>query len=282
MSTVANIVVAIIGLLHVYILVLQMFWWDKPKGMKAFNLTPEFAAASKVLAANQGLYNGFLAAGLFWGLSLGAAGNDVKVFFLLCVLVAGVYGAATANKRILFNQAVPAMVGLVLPFLAPAGVSAAEWRGMSETAEDPRPDQANRPMTDPNPSSHCVDLERAQSLYQAGRARMDSGAFEEAIQAFSASVAIDPHFKALELMGECLLALGRPIQAVVPLAAASALNDQVRAPSLLAQAFLSIGDYQQAARLAKAVLVRASGNRVAQAVAANPFVQRAIADDDAV
>lgn len=120
MSTAANIVVGLIGLLHVYILVLEMFLWDKPKGMKAFNLTPEFAAATKVLGANQGLYNGFLAAGLFWGLYLGAAGNHIKVFFLLCVLVAGIYGAATANKRILFIQAVPATLGLLLVYLAPA------------------------------------------------------------------------------------------------------------------------------------------------------------------
>ncbi|EHR70679.1 putative membrane protein [Burkholderiales bacterium JOSHI_001] len=120
MSTAANVVVGLIGLLHVYILVLEMFLWDKPKGMKAFNLTPEFAAATKVLGANQGLYNGFLAAGLFWGLYLGAQGHHIKVFFLLCVLVAGLYGAATANKRILFIQSVPATLGLLLVYMAPA------------------------------------------------------------------------------------------------------------------------------------------------------------------
>ncbi len=114
MSTAANIVVGLIGLLHVYILVLEMFLWDKPAGMKAFRLTPEFAAQSKALAANQGLYNGFLAAGLFWGLSLGPAGTSVKMFFLLCVLVAGVYGAITASRKILFIQAVPAAIGLTL------------------------------------------------------------------------------------------------------------------------------------------------------------------------
>jgi putative membrane protein len=113
-STAANIVVGLIGLLHVYILVLEMFLWDKPAGMKAFRLTPEFAAQSKALAANQGLYNGFLAAGLFWGLSLGPAGTSVKMFFLLCVLVAGVYGAMTASRKILFIQAVPAAIGLTL------------------------------------------------------------------------------------------------------------------------------------------------------------------------
>ncbi len=114
MSTAANIVVGLIGLLHIYILVLEMFLWDKPRGMKAFGLTPELAATTKVLAANQGLYNGFLAAGLLWSLTLGAAGYQIKVFFLLCVLIAGIYGAATSNKRILFIQAMPAAVGLLL------------------------------------------------------------------------------------------------------------------------------------------------------------------------
>lgn len=113
----ASLAVLLIALLHVYILVLEMFLWDKPRGMKAFGLKPEFAAQTKVLAANQGLYNGFLAAGLFWGLWLGPAGFGVTVFFLLCVLVAGLYGAATASKRILFIQAVPATIGLVLIYL---------------------------------------------------------------------------------------------------------------------------------------------------------------------
>ena len=114
MSMLANVVVGIIALLHVYILVLEMFLWDKPAGLRAFGQTQQAATATKVLAANQGLYNGFLAAGLFWGLSLGAAGLRVKVFFLGCVLVAGLYGAATANKKILYIQAVPAAIGLGL------------------------------------------------------------------------------------------------------------------------------------------------------------------------
>ena len=118
MTLVAQIFIGLIAVLHVYILVLEMFLWTTPRGRKAFGLTPEFAEATKVLAANQGLYNGFLAAGLFWGLWLGPAGWAVTVFFLLCVLVAGVYGAATANKRILFIQAVPAAIGLVLVALA--------------------------------------------------------------------------------------------------------------------------------------------------------------------
>ena len=114
MSTVANIVVGQIGLLHVYILVLEMFLWDKPAGLRAFRQTQAAATASKVLAANQGLYNGFLAAGLFWGLTLGAAGFGVKVFFLLCVAVAGLYGAATVGRKILFIQTLPAALGLSL------------------------------------------------------------------------------------------------------------------------------------------------------------------------
>ena len=114
MNTAANIVVALVGLLHVYILVLEMFLWDKPAGLRAFGQSKQAAAATKVLAANQGLYNGFLAAGLFWGLSLGDAGFGVKVFFMLCVLVAGVYGAATAGRKILFVQALPAAIGLAL------------------------------------------------------------------------------------------------------------------------------------------------------------------------
>jgi len=114
MSVAADIVVLLVALLHVYILVLEMFLWDKPAGLRAFGLSPEFARASKALAGNQGLYNGFLAAGLGWGLSLGANGGAVKIFFLGCVLVAGVYGSLTASRKILFIQALPAAVGLVL------------------------------------------------------------------------------------------------------------------------------------------------------------------------
>lgn len=118
MSIAADIVIALVALLHIHFLVLEMFLWDKPAGLKAFGQTLEAAKASKVLAANQGLYNGFLAAGLIWGLSLGAAGTSVKVFFLGCVLVAGVYGAATASRKILFIQALPAAAALALLRLA--------------------------------------------------------------------------------------------------------------------------------------------------------------------
>jgi putative membrane protein len=120
LATIANVFVALIALLHVYILVLEMFLWTTPRGRKAFGTTAEFAEQSKVLAANQGLYNGFLAAGLTWGLALGAEGHAIKLFFLACVLVAGVYGGLTANKRILFIQAVPAAIGLALVLAANA------------------------------------------------------------------------------------------------------------------------------------------------------------------
>ena len=118
MQLVADIAVALVALLHAYFLVLEMFLWDKPTGLRTFGHTAEHAAASKVLAANQGLYNGFLAAGLVWGLTLGGAGTGVKVFFLACVIVAGVYGAATAAKRILYVQALPALLALALVLLA--------------------------------------------------------------------------------------------------------------------------------------------------------------------
>ena len=118
MAWVANIVVAAVALLHVYFLVLEMFLWDRPAGLRAFGQTLEAAKASKVLAANQGLYNGFLAAGLVWGLTLGASGTNIKVFFLSCVLIAGLYGAATASRKILFVQALPAAVGLALLLLS--------------------------------------------------------------------------------------------------------------------------------------------------------------------
>lgn len=112
----ANILIALIALLHVYILLLEMFWWDKPRWLKAFAQSYEQAAASKVLAANQGLYNGFLAAGLVWGLLQGDLA--IKLFFLSCIVIAGIFGAATANKRILFIQAVPAFIAVLLLMMA--------------------------------------------------------------------------------------------------------------------------------------------------------------------
>jgi putative membrane protein len=118
MSIVATVLIALVALLHVYFMVLEMFLWDKPMGMKVFRNSPEKAEATKVLAANQGLYNGFLAAGLIVGLLMGAAGFHFKLFFLVCVIVAGVYGAATFSKKIIYVQALPAALALVALFLA--------------------------------------------------------------------------------------------------------------------------------------------------------------------
>jgi putative membrane protein len=118
LSMLARVAVAALAALHLYILVLEMFLWTTPRGRKAFGLTAEFAQATKALAANQGLYNGFLAAGLVWGLALGAAGRGVETFFLACVVVAGAFGAATAARKILFIQAVPGAVALALVLLA--------------------------------------------------------------------------------------------------------------------------------------------------------------------
>ena len=112
MNVVALALVVLVALLHLYFLVLEMFLWDQPAGLRAFGHTREAAAASRVLAANQGLYNGFLAAGLLWGVSLGTAGRDVTTFFLGCVLVAGIFGAATASRKILYVQAMPALIAL--------------------------------------------------------------------------------------------------------------------------------------------------------------------------
>jgi putative membrane protein len=115
----ANALVGLVALLHLYFLVLEMFFWNKPLGHRVFNLSPEFAQASAALAANQGLYNGFLAAGLLWGLVLGPAGFGIKVFFLSCVIVAGLFGALTANRKILWVQAVPGAIALLLVLWLP-------------------------------------------------------------------------------------------------------------------------------------------------------------------
>jgi len=117
---IANGLVALVAALHGYFLVLEMFLWTKPLGLKTFRNTPEKAAESAVLAANQGLYNGFLAAGLVWGLFHGNPGFafQIKTFFLLCVIVAGIYGAATVSRRILYVQAAPAVLALILLWLA--------------------------------------------------------------------------------------------------------------------------------------------------------------------
>jgi len=120
MIWIANVMVALVAAPHGYFLVLEMFLWTKPLGLKTFRNSPEKAADSAVLAANQGLYNGFLAAGLIWGLvqAVPAFAFQIKMFFLLCVIVAGIYGAATVSRRILFVQAAPAAIALILLWLA--------------------------------------------------------------------------------------------------------------------------------------------------------------------
>lgn len=117
LSTLADILVGIVALLHLGFLVLEMFLWDKPAGLRIFGTTPESARTTKTLAMNQGLYNGFLAAGLLWGLGLGAAGDPVKIFFLLCVVVAGIFGGLTASRKILYIQALPAAATLIAVLL---------------------------------------------------------------------------------------------------------------------------------------------------------------------
>jgi putative membrane protein len=120
MIWIANSLVALVAALHAYFLILEMFLWTKPLGLKTFRNSIEKANDSAVLAANQGLYNGFLAAGLVWGLIQSSPGFafQIKTFFLLCVIVAGIYGAATVSRRILYVQAAPAAIALILLWLA--------------------------------------------------------------------------------------------------------------------------------------------------------------------
>jgi putative membrane protein len=120
MNLLANVLVALVALLHVYFLVLEMFLWTKPLGLQTFRQSLAKAEESAVLAANQGLYNGFLVAGLVWGLlhPVPAFAFQIKVFFLICVILAGLYGAWNVSKRILFVQALPAAVALILVYLA--------------------------------------------------------------------------------------------------------------------------------------------------------------------
>jgi putative membrane protein len=118
MSTLAIVLVVLVALLHAYFLVLEMFLWTKPAGRRAFGLTQEQAEQSKVLAANQGLYNGFLAAGLLWSLTRGNDARAIATFFLACVIAAGLFGAATASRKILWVQALPAAVAMVLVWVS--------------------------------------------------------------------------------------------------------------------------------------------------------------------
>lgn len=119
MNVISNLLVAAVAFLHFYFLILEMFLWTKPKGLKVFNQSLERAKATARLAANQGLYNGFLSAGLVWSLfePLPAQAKALKIFFLSCVVIAGLYGAYSVNKKILFIQALPAFIGLILVFL---------------------------------------------------------------------------------------------------------------------------------------------------------------------
>ena len=119
MKLITNVLVAIVALGHIGFLVLEMVFWDHPVGRRIFAMTPEVSASSAKLAMNQGLYNGFLAAGLFWG--LGAGRRDVTLFFLGCVIVAGIFGAVTAKTTILFTQALPAVIALLFVLAAPDG-----------------------------------------------------------------------------------------------------------------------------------------------------------------
>ena len=116
MKLLANTLTALVAVLHLGILTLEMFFWDHPVGRKIFVMTPEVSASSAVLAKNQGLYNGFLAAGLIWG--IWKERRDVKMFFLVCVVLAGIFGAVTAKTSILFTQALPALIALVCVFAA--------------------------------------------------------------------------------------------------------------------------------------------------------------------
>ena len=121
MKVASKLFVALVALEHLWFMVLEMFLWTRPIGMKTFGTTPEFAQASAALAANQGLYNGFLAAGLVWGLLRKSDGFAVQVFFLSCVIVAGVVGGLTVKPTITLVQSAPALVAVVLTVLARRG-----------------------------------------------------------------------------------------------------------------------------------------------------------------
>ena len=120
MALISNILVGVVAALHAYFLVLEMFLWTSPTGLRVFNMTLQKAQDSAVLAANQGLYNGFLAAGLLYGIfaSNAVVGFQFKVFFLLCVIVAGLYGGYSVSSRIIYVQAVPAVIALIFVWLA--------------------------------------------------------------------------------------------------------------------------------------------------------------------
>ncbi|MEM7433235.1 MAG: DUF1304 domain-containing protein [Pseudomonadota bacterium] len=119
MARLATLLVALVAVEHIAILVLEMFYWTAPIGLKIFQMTPDVAQSSKVLAANQGLYNGFLAAGLFWSLVRGEDGRHLQVFFLTCVVVAGIFGGLTAKPSIVITQGLPAFLALIAVLMTP-------------------------------------------------------------------------------------------------------------------------------------------------------------------
>jgi putative membrane protein len=114
MNIISDAAVGCVAILHLYFMILEIFIWEKPFGLKTFGMTPEFAKTTKVLASNQGIYNGFLFAGLVWGLIQGSAGFQIKLFFLGCVIIAGLFGGFTASRKILWIQALPGAVALLL------------------------------------------------------------------------------------------------------------------------------------------------------------------------
>ena len=118
MTILSTVLIVLVVLLHLYFMLLEMYLWEKPLGLRTFGIKPEFARTTKSLAANQGLYNGFLAAGLVWGLSAGENALSIKLFFLSCVIIAGIFGALTANRKIFFIQALPGIITLVVTMLA--------------------------------------------------------------------------------------------------------------------------------------------------------------------
>lgn len=121
MKIISLILTSFVAVEHIGIMILEMFFWDHPVGRRIFDMTPEVSASSAVLAANQGLYNGFMAAGLIWGLI--AARRDVKLFFLLCIIIAGIFGAMTAKTSILFTQGLPALLAFTAIYLTEGPIS---------------------------------------------------------------------------------------------------------------------------------------------------------------
>lgn len=118
MTILSIVLIVFVALLHFYFMLLEIYFWDKPLGLRSFGIKPEFAKITKSLAANQGLYNGFIATGLIWGLSASTNGQAIKLYFLACVVVAGIFGALTASRKIFFIQAMPGALAFIVTWLA--------------------------------------------------------------------------------------------------------------------------------------------------------------------